>query len=124
MGPFTKKILFSGRETTRANLKLTLISIKYLPADQGQVKCHEDIGDLEFNKRPPMPSSTLPRTKVFITNNVAKDQRIKIIKSIIQLTKITKSMLHKTKGINIAKKKTKFSTQRMFSICCEYVVAA
>ena len=72
MGPFTKKILFSGRETTRANLKLTLISIKYLPADQGQVKCHEDIGDLEFNKRPPMPSSTLPRTKVFITNQCCK----------------------------------------------------
>ena len=72
MGPFTKKILFSGRETTRANLKLTLISIKYLPADQGLVKYHEDIGDLDFNKRPQMPSSTLPRTKVFITYQCCK----------------------------------------------------
>ena len=72
MGPFTKQVLFSGSETTKAELKLTLISIKYLPADQGQVKCQEDIGDLDFNKRPPMPSSTLPRTKVFITNQCCK----------------------------------------------------
>ena len=72
MGPFTKQVLFSGSETTKAELKLTLISIKYLPADQGLVKCHEDIGDLDFNKKPPMPSSTLPRTKVFITNQCCK----------------------------------------------------
>ena len=72
MGPFTKQVLFSRSETTKAKLKLTLISIKYLPADQGQVKCHEDIGDLDSNKRPPMPSSTLPRTKVFITNQCCK----------------------------------------------------
>ena len=30
-------------------------------------------------------------------------------------------MLQKTKHINIAKKKTKFSMQRMLSICCKYV---
>ena len=142
MGPFTKKTSFSGSKTTKAKLKLTRISIKYLPADQGLVKCHEDIGDLDFNKKPPMPSSTLPRTKVFKTNQCCKRpklsnqyfegpkyirtklQRAKIIKSILQLTKIIKSMLQKTKDINITKKKTKFSTQRMFSICCEYVVAA
>ena len=88
MGPFTKKILFSGSETTKAKLKLTLISIKYLPADQGLVKCHEDIGDLDFNKRPPMPSSTPPRTKIFITNQCCK--RTKIIKSILQRTKVYK----------------------------------
>ena len=70
-----------------------------------------------------MPSSTLPRTKVFITNQCCKRpklwnqyfkgpkyiksrlQKAKIIKSIIQLTKIIKSMLQKTKDINIAKKR-------------------
>ena len=91
-----KPFLLGPSSNFQSNISLFLL------ADQGQVLCHEAIGDLNFDKRPPMPSSTLQRTKVYQINvakdqsyqkNTAKDQSYQMI---LQRFKTIISMLQST----------------------------